>query len=189
MKSLWKTDPRIRLALGVAWFLMNSHALTGQDKGENGLYLSREDFLIGHLSGSHSTDSLNFIGTDLRGDLYIVRDGAREFVPLKSIFGFGDRGISYRAYAGDRKSFSNSGYYRVEDMAAIVVYSKRGFNKTANTVFYYYSTSIDGPIVRLSVRRLRHQFSDPVVVTQFRKRRHQLTAREGEHMVVNNIIQ
>jgi len=152
----------------------------------NGIYSTLESFKFDQLSDIRKTDSANYIYEALNLRLYIVRGGMREEAP-DSIFGYFVNGRKYRAYKSPSRQ-AGSRYYRVEDKGCVIIYSKRGFYKTANKVFFYFSMDISSPIYALNMRQLRNHFTDPALIKELRSNRYRLTTQAGNQLRLNAII-
>lgn len=176
--------------LWLAWFVVFAGlSAVGQPaRNLNGIYLTNEDFRRDVLKRPHITDSLNFIFVDWAGDLILVRNGHHTQVSIDSIFGFHNGTSKYRTYTKSTTVFRDRGYYKVEDEGAIIVYSRRGWRDTAHSTFYYYSMNSDSDIIWLNRRNLRKLFRHEHLSRSLRKNRSRLYERDGQHLVINNIL-
>jgi hypothetical protein len=156
---------------------------------EIGLFRSKEDFIRNEISDRRISDSLYYLVEDFSGKLIFTRNGMREEIPFESIFGYYNQGVKYRAFKDSKSILPVSGYFKLEDEDAVIVYSKYGYLKSANTKFYYFSRTIDSAIVRLTVKNLSKEFpASKEFTSALKKSKYELGDRKGEHSIVNNII-
>ncbi len=87
-----------------------------------------------------------------------------------------------------KKVFSLTGTYIIEDEGTLIIYSQRGFYKTAHHIFFYFSETSDAPIMRLNMKNLKHVLHDPALIKRLKHDRRDLLKRDGEHMMINSIV-
>lgn len=77
----------------------------------------------------------------------------------------------YRSFVDNKKFLSLTGIYKIEDTTHLIIYSQPGIYKTSNTVFYYFSVSMDSPIMRLTSRKLKRMHQNTSVLRDVRQHR------------------
>ena len=78
---------------------------------------------------------------------------------------------TYRSFVDNKKFLSLTGIYKIEDTTHLIIYSQPGIYKTSKTIFYYFSTSMDSPIRRLTTKNLKRMNQDPSVLRDVRQHR------------------
>ena len=153
----------------------------------SGIYLTREDFTNNRISFAHEINSINYLQIDLNSNIILIRNGRATKFRYGECFGYHFKGSKYRAYGARWTWLTDIGYYRIEDEGTLIIYSKRGHDKSPNAIFYYYSRSADSPIVRLNIKNLKKEFPDnPELVLSLKRHRTSLKKKDN-HLVVNNI--
>lgn len=155
----------------------------------NGLYKTKEDFIINKVTNEHLTDSLNYIDLKFDGKVILVRDGIAKRISLDSAFGFFHDGSKYRVFNTSKGYLTPKGYFKLEDEDVVCVYSQKGYLKSANHDFFFFSLNFAEPIHHLSVSNLKRYFQQDDELTKLLKhKKSELTMKQGEHLVLNNVL-
>lgn len=155
----------------------------------SGIYLTKEDFTNNRISFAHEVDSRNYLHIDLNNSVFLIRNELPTKFRYGECFGYHYRGSKYRAFGVRWSWVTDIGYYKIEDEGALTIYSRKGHHKSPNAVFYFYSLSADSPILRLNIKNLKKEFPENhELVLSLKRHRSSLKKRQGNHLVVNNII-
>lgn len=125
----------------------------------NGIFVTPQDLATTNVLEANKTDNLNNVVVNLDKNVLLIRSGFERKYKFGTLSGYYKDGYRYRAY-GKQSIFATFGYYKVLDDAGLIVYSKRSSNnKSGGKTFYYYSTSLDAPLRKLTKANLKKDFA------------------------------
>lgn len=100
-----------------------------------------------------------------------------------------DSQCTFRYYDDGKWFLPVCGRFEIVDYGCLVIYRQKGFYKTADHDFYYFSETIDSPIYPLKFKQLRRLMSNEQTIALLKTIRHDLTKVVDGHTQVNAVLE
>ena len=136
------------LKLMIAVPLMAVFMLNASAKSKStGLYLTLQDYLNHKLSYGGGNDKIKVSGLFGSGNVVLMRDGKKQVLSKKEIFGYSEDGEDFRFY--------NNSEYRIVSSKGLFIYTHTTLVQQGKgpkpTDLYYFSASLSDAVMPLTI--------------------------------------